>query len=1102
MKTAPSKHAVTSAVIAWERSLPSGNFSGVTVPIFPHASLDSLMEGLSGEWSARREGPLPVPVVVPSLPFSDCLQLRIARERGVCMGFDFLMPQDFISRALGQREILWSRRHLCWRILPHVGTCAAELGVENPSPRDRFAIAGLLADRFDQYGHFRPEIIRRWAAGKSALKSTASSREKTAETWQRKLWRTVNDEISLPHPVLELERQKVDKASRDKLRKAFPKLLVLGTGSVDPLLVEVIGLLAEVGGDVRIHVVLPSLGYLGDLKKRGALPPEDNDPESIEVAGGHPLLESMGRHAIGSFLLLGKLDEQYTRWPEPDASEKSGGSLLSRLQSDIRSVREPAALEPEENDISLRVHSCFGPRREMEVLRDEVLRAFRDIPDLKPEEVHIVTPSLETYAPLVAAVFEQGGIPVRLTGLPRSGRDPVIGGVLALLEMALGGRFEASWIMELLRMRPVQEALGIADDEKSLERVCDGIRQSGLTQGLGGEEPGTWGFSRDRLIAGRWFGPGDPAKYPDGKFLLPVAGQLGGDSELFGRFIAWHSRLEATFLEWRRDATPARWGERLRGACEELLSGNEEARLAILPHLAFLQALECPEQTDAGAILDWLDAESGESGLRGNVSGRITFGGFKQLQNIPCRVLAMVGMQEGPFPGQSRVPAWDLLKSDPLVWDRNPRVDDRQLFLDAILTPRDRLVITAANRNVRSGKDEPFSSCVDELLRVAGEMGAPQSGLIVRHRLQPFAPEYFDGSQTLPPSFDPQHAEAAKILVAGNRLPGIPFSTGREDGAVEKTGQPLRDISPRQLVDFWKEPAKAFFKALGIAIPQGEEDEEILDRAPLSLNGLQAWKIKNAIVEEMVGAATTPEPAGSAQTAGRDTPGLMEHAGAQLRADRGLPPGSLGDRCWQAGRELGEPLGEGVKKHLGGEMAVDLELAGVRITGSLLTADGGKDLLVYRAGKFQDARHYLEPWIHAVIAAAAGRAMPLRLLDESGPDEGRKFPAIDRRVATTALANLVRGFLAGQQSPLAYGALTSDVYAKCLAKTGDQDIALAAAAEAWAKEAWRDLPAGEGLSPAARIAWRDTDPFDEPGPWIEWAENIAVPLRDWINETP
>ena len=76
----------------------------------------------------------------------------------------------------------------------------------------------------------------------------------------------------------------------------------------------------------------------------------------------------------------------------------------------------------------------------MEVLRDELLRAFDEIKDLKPEDVLIAVPSLDDYAPLVSAVFytKENPLPVRLTELPASEGDEILEGLLALLELARG----------------------------------------------------------------------------------------------------------------------------------------------------------------------------------------------------------------------------------------------------------------------------------------------------------------------------------------------------------------------------------------------------------------------------------------------------------------------------------------------------------------------------------------------------------------------------------------------------------------------------------------------------------------------------------------
>lgn len=1056
------------------------------ITIRPYSHLEALLGALSQEWQARPSEPVLTPVVVPSVAFTDYLSLYISQKYGVCMGFEFLTPQKFLSRALNQKENPWDKQHLCWHILSHIKTYAPHLGVENTTSRDRFAMANLLADQFENYGHIRPEIIHSWNQGEIYCipKKTASEHEKSNEAWQRELWLELKKDIPVSHPALDFETLRYDPAFTKNLLLKFPKILLIGSGALDPLLVEALALFAEAGSEVQIHLVLPSLEYLGDLKSTKSLPDSDQDPETLAVTGRHPLLESMSRHAVGTFLLLGKLDEQYTHWPEANSPQPAATSLLTQLQSDIRAVRSPSAFPTSAPpDLSIRVHSCFGPRREMETLRDELLRAFQDIPDLKPDEVHIVTPSLEIYQPFVSAILQQGtpSLPVQLTELPIFEENTIIDTLLFFLELVQSGRFECSRLRELLQMPAVQEALDIIDDERNQERVLDWLMQSGLTQGLGesSTEPGTWQFSRDRLVAARWMGTDTSACYPDATFILPIADQLASDLDLRDRFLKWFSALETTCRTWQVETTPADWGTRLLDACKHLL--DEKNLSKVLPHIATLQAAPSTETLDAGAIFDWLTVASNEAGKRGKLSGSMTFGRFKQLQNLPCRVLAMVGMQSDAFPGKNHSPAWDLLQIAPHAWDRNTRIDDRQLFLDAILSPTDRLIITAPTQNVRSGITEPFSPCVDELLRVTTQMGAIKDTLVVKHRLQPFCSDYYTAPSALPTSFDEKAkatvTELMEVATSGGSTQ--PFS-----GSAEKitpstsTTSDLREISIAQLVAFWKEPAKAFMRVQGVRISQDAMEETALDRAPLSLDSLQAWNVKDAILKETL----QPSPS-------------LPQTQALLGANRGLPPADLGNQIWESNRKLSEPVGAAIQALHPAKIEVEVEVPDckIRIVGKLKTTES-KKLLSYRTGEFKKAKHYLEAWIQAVVAAASlPEPMPSLILDETNPSLGQELAPIAHEDAENILKDLIVGFLEGETAPLAYSPEASDVYAKNV----DDPNAMNKVSADWNKEANFHSSAGEGHTAAAKLAWRDQEVFADPAPWIRWGDAIAKPLRTW-----
>jgi exodeoxyribonuclease V gamma subunit len=1105
-----------------------------TPKVVPCENFEELLAALCAEMDERAASPRPHPMIVPSVAFKDALQLGIAERRGICMGLDLLTSGVFIARVMDKRDDSpWSPEYLAWRILPHARDFAAQLGVdaESASPRELFAVASLLADQLDQYGHFRPDMIRAWDKGHFFLGNDHAN-----EKWQRKLWTKLKEEIGsdVPHPAVALGLLKGDKAFRDRLQREYLSLTVVGTGTVDPLLVEILALLGEAGCRVTLHVLVPTLEYLGDLqdRKEQLLSLREN-PESFEHEAPHPLLTSMGRHAAGVFCLLHEADENLA-WPFEKASKiktPPAAPLLRRLQDDIRKLAAPAGAAVAAGDRSIAVHSCFGPRREMEVLRDEILRAYRDLKDLKPDEIQIVTPSLDVYAPLVSAVLEQALPPganpeeretslrVRVTESPKPGNNPVIAAVLALLELAAKKRYEASALLELLHLEPVQRALGMRGQDEEIERLRMRIRNSGVTNGLSENgtaypETGTWGFARERLIAGLWIGSEEGAQFPDGNFVLPVADEPAMDIPATRAFVEWHARLEHTLREWEKPSNAAGWAGRLKDILSPLLGCRDGVEAGMRKHLLFLESVSGETEVDAGAIYDWFEAATSEDRRRTSVSGKTTLGRFRQLQNLPCRVLAMVGMQEGTFPASHRVPAWDLLQVKPRPWDRNPRIDDRQLFIDAVLAPKERLIITGATLNVRTNETEPFSPCVDELLRVLAAMNRDEQegskSLVKAHPLQPFSREYFRDDAPVERSFSRTNEKVARGIAetGGERRPH-PFHIAAE-ARPHRTEPVALELSIKELAGFWKDPAKAYIKAQGIPVWSEQEDDRALDLSPAELDELQGWKIKDAIVREIV-----------------EGPGDLKALKARLRADRALPKGLLGDRIWDEHKDAAEALGNSFKKEIGEPLPVacnftfhmgDVGLPDVevKVTGELRLNKAGTHLFAWHAGKADKPKHWLEPWFGAKFALQHSHnlLLPTVFLNSAEPERCAKntkppvlgspgdLAEILREIACNK--HLIEGFLRGRDRPLRYAPSTSEDIAKHLKGTNRTPaMSLPEAAAKSRKTNWdpragsSNAASGEGESDAAKLAWRDIDPFADLGKWNEWVTKVAEPLRSW-----
>lgn len=1091
--------------------------------------LPALAQARAGSLVATAVIPHPVPVLVPSAQFGDWLQARLARDLGLSMGFEFLPPSEYFSRHFANTpatarfaaaSAFWAATRLRWQLLPFVDTVAHRLG-QNPAkalgPRDRFAFACLLARQFDLYARFRPDWPERWASNQPAWDDDQPNGAALSddEAWQRELWRAVANQDGAPaHPARMLTQ--IEAAT---ITPPSAPLFFVGSNILDPMLLRTLQMVGQQGHHVSLHLLLPSLGYLGDVPRRRSVRARyaENSDAAAEI-GGHPLISSLGQQAVGTFLLLDSVSPDYDEWPEFQATvvaAPAGLPLLQRLQSDIRDQRPPCGpsltsgsgedQRPQLNadDRTLQIHCCHSPRRELEVLRDELLRAFADLPNLKPDEVMVAVTDFDAYAPLAEGILRAGPqpLPVRLTAIPAREANPIAVALLALLRTSLG-RHSASELVEILNLSAIQHHLELAGEADVLAQLAESIRQSGLTHGIdsadqgAGGDTGTWRVAIDRLLAGAWFGPVVEAKDAGGTFVHAIAADLHHHDDALLRFISWLTRLALQLKAWQEAAPAADWAARLQQTVDDLLASEEmdDHAAAMGRMLGELASVEAKTPLDAGAMLDWLEPQlENATSLRTSMGGEILFGRLDQLHGLPCRVLAILGLQDGTFPRAGRRPAWDLLKQRPRHWDADPRTQDRQWFLDALLTPSDRLILSAANRSLRTPHDGPLSSCVEELLRAATATVRPAVGcdsleaqIVVRHRIQPFAADYFHGGG-LPRSFDAGSARIAGDLAGPGKEETRPFYCPSEKASATSAADALTLTIP-QLVAFWKEPARAWLKAMQLDMAGEEVDDTALDDSPLNLDNLQAYQVRAAALETHLGG------------------GPNAAASERLVADRTLPPGALGALAWDVCDQEVALLARGLAPLLAQArpLPLDLTMDGqARLTGSVTltkAAGTGESVLVYRTSKYDgNPRHQLEAFVH-LLAATVGLRRPVTCtvlgLDLPAP---KVLPGLPLEEATARLRKLVEGFQLGQKRPLCYAPATSAEIAGVLGSDGNDDAALERGEGSWSREPFNGQPGGEGTTPAAMLAWRDNDPFAAPHgrEWLRWTREFALPMQAW-----
>ena len=1057
-----------------------------------------------------------VPVLMPSLPLVDRTKAELARRHGVAMGIAFLLPGSFVERmaqlvGLSPVHPSWRPQGLAWRLIPLLGAMADEgwtprLQSACADARARQALAGELADRFDQYLYFRPELIAAW--DRREAWDTLPESAQSDEAWQRELWRRLCEGLAEhSHPAARLDDLVARIHSGDGELPAT--LEVLATGPLPPTLLPLLRALAT-RTRICLRALLPSTEYLGDMRAGRA---QMRAGKEVDLAWeGHPLLSHLGKQAVDSFRsfedALVTEGQEYDVIPLP---ELSSGTRLARLQADIRAARQPGdagdledmvTTTPSASDHSVRVHRCHGARREVEVLRDELLDAFGSLPGLTASDVLILAPDLDTYGPLAEAILREGepSLPLRLSERRLDRSDPLVRGLQTVLGLAAGraALSEGLALLELPTVAACVESLGTTP-----EVLADRLRASGITWGLnaahrqamdaGNQGTGTWREGLDRLLAGLWLGSEDTASDARHHQALPVSGDLGADPASMSASLDWLDNLVCLLEDWQLKTSPGLWADRFDQALDQVLAAGDGRfdSTAAVDLIGQLRAAEtehaCDLPMDAAAVADWLDkAAQDEVRAVSRVGGGMAMGGFKPMRAIPCRVLAVMGLHDSAFPRRAKAPAWDLLAAAPRPGDRDPVREDRQLFLDALLAAGDRVILTATARNIRSNKEEPLSACVDEFLRVAAATvsgsadtrEADYLALIEDHPLQPFNPTCFTGPRA---SFHTGHLEIARAFEDRQNVT-VPFQAGVFDPPDEAQSS---DLELHEMIRVLKDPWSAWLGAIGVVLPGAGDDPFAMDREPVAApSDLTRWQIQTEVIRAVMDRRTT----------------FLEE---RLAADRLLPYGTLGAAMGRQSVQEATALARLAVREAGGRLEphrLVYREGRPQIAGNItVNAEGSLHVLVMPTELKGRPHHRLDVWVRATFAAACGMRGDTLVVSRDG-ERARldRRPPMALEQARAALDNLLHLCQQARRHPLAFGPKTSFAVFDA-GRCGADDTAKAL--HAWQQQP--KGPPGEGDGASAQLAWRDRDPFagDTMDEWRRLAAEVFGPVGDWFAQT-
>ena len=1075
--------------------------------------LEDLLDYLARDIARPLDDPFEAEcVIVQSQGMARYLSLECARQWRICANMSFRFPvvffYDLFRLILPEtaREYPFAMETMVWElmdILPAFAKTADGVAVArylaDGEDLKRYQLAEKIAYHFDQYLIFRPDMIHAWEKGGCLIPDNAH------EEWQASLWRELTARLGADgHRTALIERFLTALSALDTLPHGFPhRISVFGISSLPPIYLRILEALGR-HIPVCIYLLSPCREYWADIvsRKEKARLLAKNDPradmDALET--GNDLLASLGhlgRHFQDLLIDHGLVEQDTQLFTLPQMD-----SLLHEVQGDILLMQNPSDTDRGDFEIdgSLRIASCHSPMREMEALHDHLLDRLENVPDLRPEDVVVMCPDMGSSAPYIEAVFgarrgEPTFIPFHIADQTREQEHPAVKSFFQILDLTTS-RFEASSVLALLDSPFFREKCDLTIEDTDAIRTWvagagiswgpDETFKEGL--GLPGFRENTWVSGIERMLLGLmmpggiWRNPGDgslPAEEEgagigsrtaqgaeDGwgeETIVSFDRIEGGQAEVLGRFVNYVHTLFAHLEHLTTPRSAGAWKDDLKTMITDLMQAGDVLAEGLLELTTGVEDVFA--RAEKSGFTDTMDLATVRYLLRTAfadaspgtrfLSGGVTFCTLQPMRSIPFKVMCLVGLNDGAFPRRDSSPGFDLLKAAPRKGDRSLRMDDRYLFLEALISARDEMYFSYVGQDVRDNSELPPSVLLSEVMDYLDryypvEHGTLSDMLTVKHRLQGFHPAYFDPASSLTSYVQENHQGAVKVLQSRISLPFMQNDLPPQEAD-------SRDLRLDALLGFWKNPAR-FLAQHRLGISLHTHEDALQDVEPLeTVDSLSSYLLGQDLIR-------------------KENEG-WEEAYMRTRGANVLPPGRMGLQQFTSMCGEVEAMRGRIADIIGQSVLVE------PLAGTIVCRDHDLQAVlgtVYSCGqvlgRFAKAKgkDFLGAWINHLVLQFLAPSMEMRITWMIAKDGIWRFDPMDD--AMDFLEELLQLADEGENRCLSFFPESSHAFAKAYASLKNRYSAPSKARSCWEGSLYSR---GEKEDLYFSLAFRDVEPLDK-----------------------
>lgn len=802
----------------------------------------------------------PFYIVTQTDGMNNWLKQQIAESTGIAANLNFFKPNELINKIYfatgGEFQNTLSRSDLSWLLydlfsnndiiqaFPAMTAYYHEKKTINDVKR--IALAEVVADLFDQYQVYRPEMLEQWSQNKLTT-------DFEDEKWQKEIWFRLKEKAGAEFPDKNRIKKSIvenlnDPANIEALKERIPGIYFFGTSLITAYHLEI---LIKVSAHIPVYIFLPnpapdiywyedeSLKSLFYKRKKGINISNDD-------AISNPLLVNWGKLIQNTFLLLFKNDEIINQHETVSTELPKANSLLEKIQKYIFENSVPAKADFFSNkmleDGTISIQSCYSPAREVETLYNYLIELIHTNEGKYAErDIVVQVTDINKYASYIRAVFDHAPYPLNYTIADESftASDSLSKAFYELLKMD-ENNFTSESVMQLLDFDTIRKHFQITNVDL-IRRV---VNDANIRHGIEGDIKNdsiyvSWKYGLNRIMYGicvsgeKEFGNGKDSFFP----LDAVEGDNAWEVIRFGYFV--NKVIDLVKLR-EQDRTVNEWSAYLKEVLSQLIFDREENVTDEYNYLVkeIDQLLEIEnifeENISYSVFLKHFLPKLNENVRSYRFArGGITFCSLIPMRSIPFKIVAMLGLDFDKFPRKPVKTGFDLMSKAPKLGDRNIKINDKHLFLETVLSAGDHLYMSYTGQRINDNSSRPPSILVDELVSfiesVSENPKDVKSKLITKQPLHSFSNRY------------QQEDNLVSHL----------FSSSAKDKHIFKdtSAEPIvfEQINLREFYSFFKDPVKYYYnKVLGIyfdingnTLPESEMFE---------MDSLQSWQLKSDLL--------------------------------------------------------------------------------------------------------------------------------------------------------------------------------------------------------------------------------------------------------------